>query len=74
MYVVRTDANGTEVWSRTFGGDGIDGGSELIQVNTFAVMLLGFTSSFGAGERDIYLQNVSVDGDSLWSSTYGGSG
>jgi hypothetical protein len=74
MYVVRTDAGGNEVWSRTFGGDGIDGGSELIQVNGFEVMLLGFTSSFGGGDRDIYLQKVSVNGDSLWSSTYGGSG
>ena len=74
MYVVRTDASGNEVWSRTFGGDGVDGGSELIQLNTFEVMLLGFTSSFGAGDRDIYLQRVSVDGDSLWSSTYGGAG
>ena len=74
LYVVRTDANGNEAWSRTFGGDGIDGGSELIEVNGFEVMLLGFTSSFGAGDRDIYLQRVSVDGDSLWSATYGGSG
>ncbi len=74
LYVVRTDANGNDAWSRTFGGDGIDGGSELIEVNGFEVMLLGFTSSFGAGDRDIYLQRVSVDGDSLWSATYGGSG
>lgn len=74
LYVVRTDANGNEAWSSTFGGDGIDGGSELIEVNGFEVMLLGFTSSFGAGDRDIYLQRVSVDGDSLWSATYGGSG
>ncbi len=74
MYVVRTDATGNEIWSRTFGGDGIDGGSELIEINGFEVMLLGFTSSFGAGDRDVYLQRVSVDGDSLWSATYGGAG
>ena len=74
MYVVRTDTNGNEVWSRTFGGDGVDGGSELIEINGLEVMLLGFTSSFGAGDRDIYLQRVSVDGDSLWSATYGGAG
>jgi hypothetical protein len=45
MYVVRTDAGGNEVWSRTFGGDGIDGGSELIQVNRFEVMLLGLRAA-----------------------------
>lgn len=74
MYVVRTDNNGNAAWSRTFGGEGIDGGSELLQVNSFEVMILGFTGSFGAGDRDLYLQGVSTEGDSLASFTYGGSG
>ena len=73
MYVIRTDAEGNEVWSRTFGGEGLDGGSELVQIDAFEVMLLGFTGSFGAGDRDIYMQSVSLNGDSLWSSTYGGA-
>ncbi len=74
MYVIKTDADGNEIWSRTFGGAGLDGGSELIQINSFEVMLLGFTGSFGAGDRDIYLQSVSTEGDSLTSFAYGGSG
>jgi hypothetical protein len=73
MYVIKTDANGNELWSRTFGGDGADGGSELLQVNSNEVMLLGFTNSFGAGDRDVYLQSVSLAGDSLWSTTVGGA-
>ena len=74
IYIIKTDSEGNEIWSRTFGGTGLDGGSELIQTSSFEVLLLGFTESFGAGNRDIYLQSVSTDGDSLWSSTYGGSG
>lgn len=74
MYVVRTDGNGNELWSRTFGGDGVDGGSELLELDGFEVLLFGFTGSFGAGDRDIYLQSVSTDGDSLASFTFGGSG
>lgn len=73
MYVIRTDDSGNELWSRTFGGLSLDGGSELVQVDQFQVMLLGFTESFGAGYRDLWLQSVSVDGDSLWGSTYGGA-
>lgn len=72
MYVVRTDANGNLLWQRTFGGGSLDGGSELVQVDAFSVMLLGFSESFGAGGRDQYLQSVSIEGDSLWSNTYGG--
>ncbi|MFM1877017.1 MAG: hypothetical protein RL266_2754 [Bacteroidota bacterium] len=74
MYVVRTDDNGMELWSRTFGGDGVDGGSELLELDGFEVLLFGFTGSFGAGDRDIYLQSVSTEGDSLASFTFGGSG
>lgn len=74
MYVVKTDASGNELWSRTFGGDGLDGGTELIQMNSVEVMLLGFTNSFGAGDRDLYLQGVSTDGDSLGSFLIGGAG
>ncbi|MCB0754856.1 MAG: hypothetical protein H6603_06870 [Flavobacteriales bacterium] len=73
MYVIKTDASGNELWSRTFGSDGADGGSELLQVNSNEVMLLGFTNSFGAGDRDNYLQTVSLAGDSLWSTTIGGA-
>ncbi|MBL4586586.1 MAG: hypothetical protein JKX84_05975 [Flavobacteriales bacterium] len=73
MYVIRTDTDGNEIWSRTFGGFSLDGGSELVQANANEVLLLGFTQSFGAGDRDIYLQAVSLNGDSLWSSTYGGA-
>jgi len=73
MYVIRTDETGNELWSRTFGGQSLDGGSELVQVDQFQVMLLGFTESFGAGYRDVWLQTVSVDGDSLWGATYGGA-
>ena len=74
MFVVKTDADGNETWSRTFGGAELDGGSELIQTSSFEVALLGFTGSFGAGDRDIYLQTVSTDGDSLASFTIGGNG
>lgn len=72
MYVIRTDAEGNELWSRAFGGGSLDGGSTLVQVDGFHVMLLGFTESFGAGYRDQWLLSVSVDGDSLWSVTCGG--
>lgn len=73
MFVIRTDENGNQIWSRTFGGNGADGGSEVLQINSNEIMLLGFTNSFGSGDRDIYLQTVSIDGDSLWSTTIGGA-
>lgn len=74
VFVVRTDANGNELWNRTFGGNGQDGGTALIQTDQTQVSVLGFTSSFGAGDRDIYIQGVSTYGDSLGAFLYGGAG
>lgn len=72
VYVLRVDAQGNELWSRTFGGQSLDGGSALVQLDEFQVMLLAFTESFGAGGRDQWLIGVSLEGDSLWSQTIGG--
>jgi len=74
MYVIRTDGEGNELWSRAFGSNGYEGGSELLQINASEVMLLGFTEGFGTGQRDQWLLSVSTDGDSLWSTTVGGTG
>lgn len=72
MYVARLDAGGTLLWSRGMGGVSVDGGSELLVIDGYHLMLLGFTESLGPGQRDLWLQMVSLEGDSLWSSFYGG--
>jgi hypothetical protein len=72
MFVARLSAGGEVLWSRGMGGVSVDGGSELLVTDGFHVMLLGFTESLGPGQRDLWLQTVSVEGDSLWSSFYGG--
>lgn len=74
MYALRVDAQGNELWSRAFGGISLDGGSALAQLDAHQAVLLGFTESFGAGGRDQWLVGVSLDGDSLWSRTVGGTG
>ena len=37
-------------------------------------MLCGYTSSFGAGGRDVYLLKTSPAGELEWQQTFGGSG
>ncbi len=72
MFVARLGAGGEVLWSRGMGGVSVDGGSELLVLDGHHVMLLGFTESLGPGQRDLWLQTISVEGDSLWSSFYGG--
>ena len=74
MWLVKTDANGDSLWSRTFGGEHKDVCNSVIQTTDGGYILAGFTESFGAGEREMWLVRTDSDGDSLWSRTLGGEG
>jgi len=71
MWLVRADANGDSLWSRTFGGAGQDQCFSMIADEAGGVILAGGTTSFGAGRNDMWMLAVSADGDSIWSRTYG---
>ena len=60
------------LWSRSFGGEGDDRCSPLIQTADGGFALAGWTYSFGAA--DFWLVRVDEEGDSLWSRTFGGEG
>ncbi|HEY3293858.1 MAG TPA: T9SS type A sorting domain-containing protein [bacterium] len=72
MYVVKTNANGDTLWTRSFGGGGNDGASSIQQTADGGYVIAGFTLSFGAGFRDIYVVKTDGAGDTLWTRTYGG--
>ncbi len=72
MWLIKTDADGDSLWSRTFGGESYDVCSSIIQTADGGYALAGCTRSFGAGGRDMWLIRTNTDGDSLWSRTFGG--
>jgi len=61
------------LWTKIYGGDGQDGGNAVLETSDQGYVILGQTSSFGAGERDIYLIRTNALGNIIWSKTYGGS-
>jgi len=72
-YLVKTDADGDTLWTRTYGASDDDFGLSAEQTTDGGYILVGGTSSFGAGSRDIYLVKTDANGDTLWTRTYGGS-
>ena len=76
VYMIRIDTAGNVVWSKTFGGAGIDRGYGNSINTTFhnTIILTGFTNSFGAGSNDVYFMEVDLNGNLLFSKTYGGAG
>jgi hypothetical protein len=73
FWLVKTDANGDSLWSKTYGGVNSERCYSLLQTTDEGYLLAGYTDSFGAGNDDIWLLRTNANGDSLWSRTFGGS-
>ena len=72
VYLIKTDENGNEQWSQTFGGEDVDGGNSVQQTNDGGYIIGGNTKSFGNGGSDVYLIKTDGSGNELWNKTFGG--
>jgi hypothetical protein len=72
VYLVKTDASGNDLWTRTYGGSHCDWGSSIRKTSDGGYIITGRTKSFGAGDYDVYLIKTDSSGELLWSETYGG--
>ena len=73
IYVVKTNATGDTLWTRTYGGPQGDYGFSVRQLDNGEYIITGVTSSFGAGSYDSYLMKLDVNGNVLWTKVYGGT-
>jgi len=74
VYVVKLDANGNLQWTRTIGGEKDEVGFSLIQTSDGGYAIAGTTTSFGAGEADVYVVKLDANGNLQWTKTIGGPG
>ncbi len=73
IYVVKLDYSGTLQWTRTIGGSGNDWGNGIVKsADGYAVA--GYTTSFGAGNADVYVAKLDTTGALQWTRTIGGAG
>ncbi len=71
IYLIRTDENGAVLWEKTYGGEKAEEGLSITRTSDGNLLLAGNTNSAGAGGADAYLVKVDLDGNEIWSKTYG---
>jgi hypothetical protein len=72
VYLIRTDAGGDTLWTKTFGGERDEFGWDIRKTADGGFIVAAQTSSLGNGELDAYLIKTDLDGNEEWAKSYGG--
>jgi hypothetical protein len=71
VYLIKTNAFGNTLWTRTYGGASADRAFSVQQTSDGGYAVAGYTASFGHGGVDIYLIKTNASGDTLWTRAIG---
>ena len=74
FWLVRTDNLGIAAWSHAYGGSLDEWATGIEETFDGGILMAGWTRSFGAGNRDMWMIKAFPDGDEYWNRTFGGSG
>jgi len=71
MLVIITDANGTAVKTRTYGGSAYSQAFGVEPAADSGYLVAGYIQKASTSDRDIYLLKINNAGDTLWTSSIG---
>lgn len=73
-WVIKTDAEGNELWNTTFGGRAYEEARCVIPQGTeetTSYLVVGETESFVVNSSDVWVISIDDSGNELWNQTYG---
>lgn len=73
IFLIKTDAYGDTLWTRTFGGTTNDVGKYVRQTTDGGYIIAGFTRNGGIGYYDALLIKTDANGNLIWNKNYQGS-
>ena len=72
VWLIKTDSQGDEEWNQTFGGSEWETGFSVQETVNGGYIITGGTTSFGNGDRDVWLIKTNPMGEEEWNQTFGG--
>lgn len=74
VYMIRIDAAGDSVWTRTIGTLSHEEGTSILSASDGGYLIAGSTYFDGGHDDDVYLIKTDVTGDVAWTRIFGGTG
>ncbi|NNG17839.1 MAG: hypothetical protein HKM89_15295 [Gemmatimonadales bacterium] len=72
--LVRFNAAGDTLWTRSYGGDREDFGWDVVELPDGGFVIVGYTEAPAAGREDVLVMRVDASGAPAWERTFGGPG
>jgi hypothetical protein len=72
VYLLKIKPDGDTLWTKTYGGKDWEKAYAITPTPDGDFIVAGYTGSFGYGFYDYYLLKVKLNGDTIWTKTYGG--
>ena len=73
VWLIKTDANGDTLWTKTYGGENFDDGRSVQQTTDGGYIIAGSSFTYGYRYDDIYLVKTDAAGNTLWTKKFGGT-
>ena len=74
VYVIKFDASGKVIWTKSTGGQGDDEGESIVQTRDGGYAIGGYTNVYNSSDYKFYTIKLDAKGNVVWSKSIGGDG